>query len=332
MRAVAANQLFMYRKTEALAVHGAKIMQNLEFTKNGKTILFYQNEGDAKYRFKIKNDENLTNWLLANTKTHRVREDKIKYAVKGIFDKIKEYNLEEPEFEYSPTLYSTGNKSNTLLKSLGFGRTINPFNKVKTNRPNYVYRLLYHIDKVLESIYEDSGKELYYNLSKERSKEFFARNEDGGFINLSLNLKNEQLSFILEEIEKMIKYASESHLKEVWGFTDHIFATLLNSLKNRYTNLISESIEKIYYRHRYGDFVIDFGDNTQISIREHNKTFIIPQEAVLECLLYKMKKTESEERFRITLQEGDKYYREILTDVRTGYFGIDSLLEHLKIQ
>ena len=61
----------MYRKTEVLAVHGANIMKKKEFTKKGKTIVFYQNDGDAKFRFKIKDEDDLTHWLLLNTKTHR---------------------------------------------------------------------------------------------------------------------------------------------------------------------------------------------------------------------------------------------------------------------
>lgn len=63
-----------------------------EVTRNGVTIVFYKEESDAKFSFRIKDSDMLTYELLNRVKTHRVREDKIKYAAKGIFeviDKIK---------------------------------------------------------------------------------------------------------------------------------------------------------------------------------------------------------------------------------------------------
>lgn len=100
----------MYRKTEVLAVHGANIMKKKEFTKKGKTIVFYQNDGDAKFRFKIKDEDDLTHWLLLNTKTHRVREDKIKYAVSGIFNKLKKVEkiITPEKGNFSPQLLQKG--------------------------------------------------------------------------------------------------------------------------------------------------------------------------------------------------------------------------------
>lgn len=62
------------------------------FEQDNKVLVFYKKENDSKYSFLIENDKELTEWLLSNTKTHRIREDKIKYAVKGIFEKLKEYN------------------------------------------------------------------------------------------------------------------------------------------------------------------------------------------------------------------------------------------------
>lgn len=73
-----------------------------EFSRNNLTIVFYQKENDQKFSFLIKNEEELTDRLLATVKTKRVREDKIKYAVNGIFDLIENNllttkNLEQME-------------------------------------------------------------------------------------------------------------------------------------------------------------------------------------------------------------------------------------------
>jgi len=64
-------------------------MQFKKFTQNGRTIVFYQKKNDNKYSFLIENEEKLTEQLLANVRTKRVNEANIKYAVKGIFDKIE---------------------------------------------------------------------------------------------------------------------------------------------------------------------------------------------------------------------------------------------------
>ena len=60
-----------------------------KFSQNGKTIVFYQKENDEKFSFLIENQTELTERLLATVKTKRVSEDKIKYAVNGIFDLIE---------------------------------------------------------------------------------------------------------------------------------------------------------------------------------------------------------------------------------------------------
>jgi len=60
-----------------------------EFSRNNLTIVFYQKENDQKFSFLIKDEEELTEQLLATVKTKRVREDKIKYAINGIFDLIE---------------------------------------------------------------------------------------------------------------------------------------------------------------------------------------------------------------------------------------------------
>jgi len=60
-----------------------------EFSRNNLTIVFYQKENDKKFSFYIKNEIELTRELLAMVKTKRVKEDKIKYAVDGIFYSIE---------------------------------------------------------------------------------------------------------------------------------------------------------------------------------------------------------------------------------------------------
>ena len=64
------------------------IIKMKKFSQNGKTIVFYQKEGDEKFSFLIENEPELTEQLLANVSTKRVKEKDIRYAVKGIFEKI----------------------------------------------------------------------------------------------------------------------------------------------------------------------------------------------------------------------------------------------------
>lgn len=59
------------------------------FSRNNLTLVFFQKENDQKFSFYIENEEQLTEQLLATVKTKRVKEDKIKYAVNGIFDLIE---------------------------------------------------------------------------------------------------------------------------------------------------------------------------------------------------------------------------------------------------
>ena len=59
------------------------------FSRNNLTLVFFQKENDQKFSFKIENEAELTDRLLATVKTKRVHEDKIKYAVNGIFDLIE---------------------------------------------------------------------------------------------------------------------------------------------------------------------------------------------------------------------------------------------------
>jgi dsRNA-specific ribonuclease len=60
-----------------------------KFSQNGKTIVFYQKEGDEKFSFLIEKEPELTEQLLANVSNKRVKEKDIRFAVKGIFDKIE---------------------------------------------------------------------------------------------------------------------------------------------------------------------------------------------------------------------------------------------------
>ena len=61
-----------------------------EFTQNGLTLVFYQKPNEEKFSFLIKDNEELTTQLLLNVSNHRVKEKNIKYAVKGIFEKIEQ--------------------------------------------------------------------------------------------------------------------------------------------------------------------------------------------------------------------------------------------------
>jgi dsRNA-specific ribonuclease len=61
-----------------------------EFNQNGITLVFYQKPEDEKFSFLIKDNEELTEQLLNSVSTKRVKEKDIKYAVKGIFEKIEQ--------------------------------------------------------------------------------------------------------------------------------------------------------------------------------------------------------------------------------------------------
>ena len=61
-----------------------------EFNQNGITLVFYQKPADEKFSFLVKDNEELTERLLNSVKTKRVKEKDIKYAVRGIFEKIEQ--------------------------------------------------------------------------------------------------------------------------------------------------------------------------------------------------------------------------------------------------
>jgi len=60
-----------------------------EFTQNGITLVFFKKENDNKYSFAIKGDDELTEKILEQTSTHRVKEGDIFFVRKAIFEKLK---------------------------------------------------------------------------------------------------------------------------------------------------------------------------------------------------------------------------------------------------
>ena len=76
------------------------------FSRNNFTIVFYKKENDQKFSFYLENEPKLTEQLLATVKTKRVKEDKIKYAVNGIFDLIENDLLikKETKMEKNPII------------------------------------------------------------------------------------------------------------------------------------------------------------------------------------------------------------------------------------
>lgn len=62
---------------------------NKKFIISNYLLEFYQEEGDAKWRFRIIGEPTLTQQLLQSVKTKRVTEKGIKYAVPAIEQQIK---------------------------------------------------------------------------------------------------------------------------------------------------------------------------------------------------------------------------------------------------
>jgi len=60
-----------------------------EFTQNGITLVFFKKENDNKFSFAIKGDDELTEKILQNTSTHRVKEGDVFFVTKDIFEKLK---------------------------------------------------------------------------------------------------------------------------------------------------------------------------------------------------------------------------------------------------
>ncbi len=92
------------------------------FSRNNLTLVFFQKENDQKFSFYIENEEELTESLLATVKTKRVKEDKIKYAVNGIFDLIKNNLLTTKNLEQMGYLNPIIELAELIQKQ--FGRNI----------------------------------------------------------------------------------------------------------------------------------------------------------------------------------------------------------------
>jgi dsRNA-specific ribonuclease len=113
-----------------------------EFNQNGITLVFYQKPADEKFSFLIKDNEELTEQLIANVSTKRVKEKDIKYAVKGIFEKIEQNLLVNKNQMESPIEVlglkcqkKWGKNIHTELISCT-GPSHNPLIKVKITLPN----------------------------------------------------------------------------------------------------------------------------------------------------------------------------------------------------
>lgn len=61
----------------------------IQFSQNGKTVVFYKNEGEKNYSFLIENEPALTEQLLSIMSVKQVKEKEIKVIVLEIFSKIE---------------------------------------------------------------------------------------------------------------------------------------------------------------------------------------------------------------------------------------------------
>jgi len=72
----------------------------MKFTRGNNTIVFYKKDDDEKYSFLIKDNPELTEQILYSVKKKRIKKNKIKYAVDGIFDLINSNKFKEkPEMK-----------------------------------------------------------------------------------------------------------------------------------------------------------------------------------------------------------------------------------------
>jgi len=114
-----------------------------EFTKNGITLVFYQKPSDEKFSFIIKDNDELTQQLHANVSTKRVKEKDIKYAVKGIFEKIEQNLLTSNQNQMNNPIVELAEKcqqyfrSNIETRVIGKeGASHNPTITVEIELPN----------------------------------------------------------------------------------------------------------------------------------------------------------------------------------------------------
>ena len=150
----------MYRKTEVLAVHGAKLMKNLEFTKketivrekDGFTILFHRDNQNDKYFFEIKNEENLKKYLISFGYKKYFPASEIDKMAEKIFKEIKILSKEENFFtcNYSydnSVVFKRNDKGNFDFEVEGkplFTRYLKIKNKIETIKP---YEVRYFINE-----------------------------------------------------------------------------------------------------------------------------------------------------------------------------------------
>lgn len=61
---------------------------SIVFNYETHTLEFYKEPGDDKYKFRFAGDPDLTETILTQCKTKRVKEESIIYAARGIFEKL----------------------------------------------------------------------------------------------------------------------------------------------------------------------------------------------------------------------------------------------------
>ena len=65
----------------------------------GYAIEFYRLEGESKLRFRVQDNEKLTQALLAHCTSKTVKEDKMRFAINGLRDKIEQGILDPANFQ-----------------------------------------------------------------------------------------------------------------------------------------------------------------------------------------------------------------------------------------
>ena len=62
--------------------------QEIKKIRKGITIIFFKEKEDIKFSWKIENDPRLTELLLKNSKSKKVKFPAIRFVADGIFEKI----------------------------------------------------------------------------------------------------------------------------------------------------------------------------------------------------------------------------------------------------
>lgn len=82
-------------------------IREIEVGKDG-VVLHFTREENGKYSFEVKDDEVLTDLLIADCKKKKVRQDAMFYAIRGLFEKLDRIIIENGfEFEEEPTIGAT---------------------------------------------------------------------------------------------------------------------------------------------------------------------------------------------------------------------------------